>query len=507
MVLVTHVPSRPLGAHSTTLSPRLTPLSVYALSRAEKRISGLRRKPGQLWRFKSFCLAICLPAAAIGMYVFCVTILGEEGGQVQSLYEWELSGSVETQAPEPTIDPWEEVQKEVNQATQLALIAQTKAQWREVKSHWEQAIASLPSLPTNHPQFSQLSRLTKEYQHQLEKVQETIWADPTPIKLNHVIRGNLSPKSIVHSGKGLFFAQNMMYSHTITVYDRQYNLVATIDDRVDLSTFGHDQYSGTFRGSPVEAAFSHNGKYAWVSNYQMYGPGFDRPGDDICDPYSQLDPSTVYRINTETLNIEAVIWVGSVPKYVATTPNNRLVLVSNWCSWDLSAIDTQQNKEIKRIPLDAYPRGIEVDSQSEFAYVAIMGSDDIAKINLHDYSVQWFKEVGVTPRHLNLDPLAPYLYVSFNLQGTVGKLEVNTGKILREVSTGNAPRSMVISEDSQFLYVVNYNSDTLTKVRTKDMKVLQTIPTEAAPIGITYDPKTHQIWVACYTGSLMIFQD
>ena len=28
-----------------------------------------------------------------------------------------------------------------------------------------------------------------------------------------------------------------------------------------------------------------------------------------------------------------------VPKYVAVTPDNRYVLVTNWCSFDLSVID------------------------------------------------------------------------------------------------------------------------------------------------------------------------
>lgn len=67
-----------------------------------------------------------------------------------------------------------------------------------------------------------------------------------------------------------------------------------------------------------------------------------------------------------------------MPKYVATTPDNRYVLASNWRSWDVSVIDPQQNKEIHRIQLGPYPRGIVVDNASQMAYVAVMGSYDIA---------------------------------------------------------------------------------------------------------------------------------
>jgi DNA-binding beta-propeller fold protein YncE len=39
------------------------------------------------------------------------------------------------------------------------------------------------------------------------------------------------------------------------------------------------------------------------------------------------------------------------------------------------------------------------------------------------------------------------------------------------------------------------------------MKVLQTVNVNASPIGITYDPETDRVWVACYSGSIMVFQD
>jgi hypothetical protein len=28
-----------------------------------------------------------------------------------------------------------------------------------------------------------------------------------------------------------------------------------------------------------------------------------------------------------------------------------------------------------------------------------------------------------------------------------------------------------------------------------------------SPIGVTYDSKTHRVWVACYSGSILVFQD
>lgn len=339
-----------------------------------------------------------------------------------------------------------------------------------------------------------------------KKVKKT--AQPNPrMRLKKVITGKITPKSVVHSGRGLFFAQNMMYSHTVTVYDRQHKLVKTIPDSVNLAKFGYANFKGSYRGAPVEVSFSHNGKYAWVSNYQMYGTGFRNPGSDRCHPSQRNDQSFLYRINTQNLQVEKVIKVGAVPKFVATSPDNRLVLVSNWCSWDLSVIDTNKNQEIKRVKLGAYPRGIVVEPTSTKAYVAIMGSSDIAKVNLKNFSVQWLKNIGRSPRHLNLERNGKFLYASLNSEGNIAKIDLSNNKVVKKGFSGSTPRSMVLSQDGQSLYVVNYSENTVSKIRTKDMKVIQKVKVAASPIGITYDPQTREVWVACYSGQIMVFQD
>ena len=327
------------------------------------------------------------------------------------------------------------------------------------------------------------------------------------MKLKKTIQGDISPKSVVYSGNGLFFAQNMMYRHTITVYNHQYQLVKTIPDSVNLAKFGYADYEGVYRGSPVETAFSHDGAFAWVSNYQMYGSGFDKPGDDGCAISDNYDKSFLYRIDTQSLKIDRVVSVGSTPKFVAVAPNNRWVIVSNWCSGDVSVVDTQTNKEVRRVKVGRYPRGIVVDHSSQKAYIAVMGSYNIAVLNLVDYSVGWFKNIGRSPRHLNLGQSGQYLFATLNGEGKVVKIKLATGVVVKKVETGNAPRSMALSADGEHLYVVNYHSNTLSKVRTDDMKIVQTVKTNHHPIGITYDPQNRQIWVSCYSGSIMVFQD
>lgn len=403
-------------------------------------------------------------------------------------------------------DPYVVALKQASDAVAIGKKAQSRQDWRQAADEWWEAIEQLKAVPVSHPNYTVAQQKIEAYQQQLAYVAKDRLS-LAGMELKKIIAGGISPKSVVYSGKDLFFAQNMMYNHTVTVYDREYRLVKTIADKVKLSDYGYSQYSGTQQGAPVEAAFSDGGKTAWVSNYEMYGASFNSGADDTCSPSTNNDPSFLYRIGTGSLAIERVVQVGSVPKFVATTPNNRYVLVSNWCSWDVSVVDTQQNKEIRRIQLGPYPRGIAIDAKSEKAYVAVMGSYDIAVINLKNFGVSWLQGVGHSPRHLNIDPNGKYLYATLNGEGQVAKIDLSTGTVVSKIATGNAPRSMTISGDGQFIYVVNYNSDSVSKVRTRDMQVVQTVNVNPAPIGITYDNETHQVWVACYSGSILVFQD
>ena len=96
--------------------------------------------------------------------------------------------------------------------------------------------------------------------------------DTRHLTVRTTIGGDISPKSVAASGTGFVFAQNMMYRHTVTVYDAAGKLLETIPDTVNLSQFGVAG-GATVQGAPVEAAFTRDAHDAYVSNYSMYGPG------------------------------------------------------------------------------------------------------------------------------------------------------------------------------------------------------------------------------------------
>jgi len=236
----------------------------------------------------------------------------------------------------------------------------------------------------------------------------------------------------------------------------------------------------------------------------MYGKGFNKEGHDTCSPASGFDSSFLSRIDLASKEIDAVYPVGSVPKVVKVTPDNKYVLVSNWCSYTLSVISVAEQKVVRNIKIGRYPRGIVVTNDSAFAYVAEMGGNRLHRINLSTFE-QTYIPIGSNPRALVLSPDNKTLYATLNVSGQVIAWDLVADKSLGKAKVGQAARSLDISSDGTALFVTSFKSGTISKVRTSDLKVLQTLKVCSEPIGISYDAATARTWVACYKGSVKVF--
>ncbi len=331
--------------------------------------------------------------------------------------------------------------------------------------------------------------------------------DQTKMKLVKTITGGITPKSVRASNTGLVAAFNMMYRHTITIYDvNKVKLVKTIYDKVDLSKFGITKWSGEMRGAPVEGAFSPDGKYLYATNYSMYGGGFGPEGSDLCNSDAGLDDSYLFRINLKNFKIDNAYEVGAVPKVVEVTPDNKYVLVTNWCGFSLDVIDVAKDKVIKTLPIGRHPRGIIVSPDSKFAYVAEMGGVYVRRVNLQNWKIHKIY-VGSGPRALVISPDGRYLYLTLNTSGGVLKFDLKTHKKVKETITGSQARSLAISDDGTALFVVHWGSGTVVKLRSSDMKILQKVNVCDAPIGVTFDALTDRTWVGCYRGQIKVFDN
>lgn len=333
-------------------------------------------------------------------------------------------------------------------------------------------------------------------------------SDETVMERVGFIGGRISPKSVYANGHGLVMANNMMYSNTMTLYDASsMSLVATIGDAVDLSTLGFPRRRGLSEGAPVENAWSADGRYAYVTNYRMKGPSFGPAGDDMCHDSASIDTSFVYKVDTQTQKVVKAYAVGKTPKYIAITPDQKTLLVTNWCSFTLSVIDEESGETVREVRLGPAPRGITVTQDSTTAYVTAFATNNIYRVDLATGTTRVVSSPGKATRHVILSPDDSLLYVVASRDNAVYKIDTASGRVLDRVSPGPEPRSMAMSPDGTALYVVIYNKHLVVKIRTSDMTVIDSEPTEYKPIGVTYEPTTGTVWVASYGGAILVYAD
>ena len=191
------------------------------------------------------------------------------------------------------------------------------------------------------------------------------------------------------------------------------------------------------QGAPVEAAVDHAHKYVFATNYSMYGANFGPEGSDELRRAGRAEPELRVPHQPEDAgDRRASRQVGMVPKYVAVTPDDKYVLVTNWCSYDLSVVDHNTLQEVQAHPRSARTRAASRSTAtSHVAYVAVMGSSDIARIDLTRSRVSYFRGVGNSPRHLVLSPDGTRLFVTLN-----GDNQRRRGRHRDRATSSRAPR-------------------------------------------------------------------
>ncbi|GFZ80886.1 YncE family protein [Nesterenkonia alkaliphila] len=316
----------------------------------------------------------------------------------------------------------------------------------------------------------------------------------------------ISPKSVVSNGHGLAIANNMMYQHTVTLYDTESReLVQELSDSISPGALGVDGYPETVQGAPVEAVWTSDGQYAYVSQYDLAGIG--AAAYDDCRNGDQVPPSAVYRYSVAEQDWDQFIEVGRVPKFQALTPDESRLLVTNWCDFDLSVVDTATGQEEMRVPLSSQPRGIAAMPDNRTVYVTAMYANQLWKVDLETGEAEVIYDQANFPRHLVLSPDSEVLYVTFSRSDLLVAFDTETDEVIASTSTGREPRTMDISADGTALYVVNYYEDTVSKFDAETLEEIQRQPTGHLPIGVSYDPMTGSVWVANYSGSIGVYDD
>lgn len=202
----------------------------------------------------------------------------------------------------------------------------------------------------------------------------------------------------------------------------------------------------------------------------------------------------------------ATIKVGSQPKAVELSPDQRLAVVTNFGGGSLSIINADSFTVRKTLKLDGNP--VEVDFRTDslafgvtsYAYVSDFTNSIIWEMNLADCSILRKFSAGIIPKVVKVHNNKT-LFAANWVSGSVSVIDIASGKEIKEIKVGKTPRGMVFSKDGKKLYVCNFEtvSNSISIIDTDSLKVTKTLkgfrhnPRHAA---ITPDGK--KVYVAVY---------
>ena len=271
---------------------------------------------------------------------------------------------------------------------------------------------------------------------------------------------------------------------------------------------------GAFYGKPVESCFTHGGKYLWVPYY--------RRDYDI----NAQDPSAVAIIDTETDRIIRLMDTGPLPKMIATSPDGKLVAITQWgdntvgiiniesenpFDWHytyLAVIDQKlklnfsMTKQVDRDDDSGYClRGTAFTPDNHYLLVGCMaGNNGIAVVDLE--KMEYLGRVMgnmYNLRHLLIRD--GYVYLSINRDGYIQRMPLTQFlaaiPALKASSTktttlsgwenckvGNGARTIEFSPDGRYIYAACNASSTLYVVDAKKFEVVTSMSIDSYPVGL-----------------------
>jgi DNA-binding beta-propeller fold protein YncE len=333
-----------------------------------------------------------------------------------------------------------------------------------------------------------------------------------------------SPKSVnIHPDNSKYYV-NSLEGGTTVVFEMGTNRrLKVISHRIGsahdslwsesspLYRFEHYRKNNHFMGKPVEAVFSHNGRYLWVPYYKR--------SYDI----NAQDPSAVAVIDTQSDEIVRLMETGPLPKMIAVSHDNRTIAVSHWGNNTVGIINIESDNPMEWhhsklyvvdyvLPLNysltthinrdngsGYAlRGTVFTPDDRYLLVGCMGGGGgIAVIDMQEQKyLGRVKGMMVGVRHLVISN--GYLYLSINGSGYVQRIELDkfidaathiTQKSIdlngwTSCKVGAGARTIAVSPCGKYIFAACNIASKLYVVDAEQMKVLATAPVDSFPVGL-----------------------
>lgn len=274
---------------------------------------------------------------------------------------------------------------------------------------------------------------------------------------------------------------------------------------------------------PHEVATSPDGRYAYVSNYGLFG--VFRPGEEpkrepentitVLD-LKQRAVKTTFELGSYTQphgiwvsRDGARVWVtcegaqavleldaatGRILKswktnqqtshMVVPTPDEKKLYVANIGSGSVSVIDRVRDA-VTTVPTSAGAEGIAVSPDGREVWVVNRAANTVSVITTADDKVvATIESGGKMPIRVKFTPDGKQAWVSNARRNSVTLFDATNRRLLATIEVGAVPVGIQMSPDGQRVFVANTNANQVTVIDVPARKILRTFATGNEPDGM-----------------------
>ncbi len=202
--------------------------------------------------------------------------------------------------------------------------------------------------------------------------------------------------------------------------------------------------------------------------------------------------------------VRSTLAVGDGPHEAATSPDGRLVVVSNYGvrgapGSSLSVLDLEARAVVRTIDLGEHtrPHGLQWMPDGRRVVVTTEGSRSIVVVDAVAGRIE--RAIATDQDISHMVALAAggrRAFVANIGSGSVTVIDLEAGRVLRQIATGDGAEGLAVSPDGREVWITNRAGDTVTVLDAASLATLATVACPSFPIRAAFTPDGRHVLVS-----------
>lgn len=198
-----------------------------------------------------------------------------------------------------------------------------------------------------------------------------------------------------------------------------------------------------------------------------------------------------------TLNVTAMIPVGTRPLDIAFNPVNKRLYVANLADDTVSIINAESFAPVAGSPISVGndPLGIAISPDTGDVYIANSLSNNLTVISAANVVVATIPLPGLYPTSVAYNPADQTMYAICTNSDNVHQIDIAYYRVMATLPTGSKPYHAFFNDNNSYLYIQNRQDNTFTIIRPYDTPI-NGLSFGEQNIGGVYNPANQFIYIS-----------